>query len=52
MHSDLAIIGIVFIFLSAPVAAHAISRAAHRNRIPLTEETVYDAYEKDHELKE
>ena len=47
-----ALIGIVFIFLAAPVAAHAIARAAHRNRIPLTSETVVDAYEKDHEIKE
>lgn len=47
-----ALIGIVFIFLSAPVAAHAIARAAHRSRIPLTSETVIDAYEKDHEMKE
>jgi multicomponent Na+:H+ antiporter subunit G len=47
-----ALIGIVFIFLAAPVAAHAIARAAHRSRIPLTKETVFDAYEQDHELKE
>lgn len=46
-----ALIGIVFIFLAAPVAAHVIARAAHRARIPLTKETVHDAYEKDHELK-
>jgi multicomponent Na+:H+ antiporter subunit G len=47
-----ALIGIVFIFLASPVAAHAIARAAHRSGIPLTKETVCDAYEKDHELKE
>jgi multicomponent Na+:H+ antiporter subunit G len=47
-----ALIGIAFIFLASPVAAHVIARAAHRSRIPLTKETVIDAYEKDHELKE
>lgn len=47
-----ALIGIVFIFLAAPVAAHAIARASHRNGIPLTEKTIIDAYKQDHELKE
>lgn len=47
-----ALIGIVFIFLAAPVAAHAIARAAHRSGISLTSETVEDAYENDHEMKE
>ncbi|HDQ45635.1 MAG TPA: Na+/H+ antiporter subunit G [bacterium] len=47
-----ALVGILFIFLVAPVAAHAIARAAHRGRIPPTKETVFDAYEQDHELKE
>ncbi len=46
-----ALIGIVFIFLSAPTAAHVISRAAHRSRIPLTEISVVDKYEEDNELK-
>lgn len=45
-----ALIGIVFIFLTAPVAAHAISRAAHRNRIPLAKGTIIDEYENDKEL--
>ncbi len=44
-----ALLGIAFIFLTSPVAAHAISRAAHRARIPLTEGTVVDAYEDDKE---
>ncbi len=47
-----ALLGIAFIFLTAPVAAHAISRAAHRNGIPLSKKTVVDFYAKDHELKD
>jgi len=47
-----ALLGIAFIFLTAPVAAHAISRAAHRSGIPLSNKTVVDFYKKDHELKE
>lgn len=46
------LIGIVFIFLTSPVAAHAIARAAHRSGIKLTKESVIDAYKKDNELKE
>ncbi|RPI03280.1 MAG: monovalent cation/H(+) antiporter subunit G [Calditrichaeota bacterium] len=47
-----ALLGIVFIFLTSPVAAHAIARAAHKSRIPLTPLTVIDCYEADHELKD
>lgn len=47
-----ALMGIVFIFLTSPVAAHAISRAAHRSGIPLTKETIVDKYQEDHELRE
>jgi len=46
------LLGIVFIFLTSPVAAHAIARAAHRSRIPLCRESVADLYEADRELKE
>jgi multicomponent Na+:H+ antiporter subunit G len=46
-----AIIGIVFIILTSPTAAHAIARAAHRSRIPLCKETIIDKYEEDGELK-
>jgi multicomponent Na+:H+ antiporter subunit G len=46
-----AIIGIIFVILSSPVAAHAIARAAHRARIPLTKESIIDLYEADKELK-
>ncbi len=47
-----AILGIIFIFLTSPVAAHVISRAAHRSGIPLTPETVIDEYQIDNELKD
>lgn len=46
------LLGIVFIFLTAPVAAHAISRAAHRAGIKLTSKSVIDVYQEDKELKE
>jgi multicomponent Na+:H+ antiporter subunit G len=46
------LLGIVFIFLTSPVAAHAIARAAHRSGIPLTKETVVDQYQEDNELKD
>ena len=41
---------ILFIFLTSPVAAHAIARAAHRSKIPLTKETIIDRYQEDNEL--
>jgi multicomponent Na+:H+ antiporter subunit G len=47
-----ALLGIVFIFLTAPVAAHAISRAAHRSGTPLSRETVIDQYAADRSLRE
>ena len=37
-----ALLIIIFIFLTAPIAAHAIGRAAHALRTPMTEETVMD----------
>lgn len=46
------LLGIIFIFVTSPVAAHAISRAAHRSDIPTTKETVVDHYEEDKELKD
>lgn len=46
------LIGIVFIFLTSPVAAHTIARAAHRSGIKLTAATVVDQYQDDHELKD
>jgi len=47
-----ALLGIAFIFLTSPVAAHVIARAAHRSGVPLAKQTVIDDYAKDHELKE
>jgi multicomponent Na+:H+ antiporter subunit G len=47
-----ALLGIIFIFLTSPAAAHAIARAAHRARVPLCPESVIDLYESDHELRE
>lgn len=45
-----AFLGIVFICIASPTAAHAIAKASHRSRIPLTKETVIDMYEEDKEL--
>ena len=36
------ILGIFFVFLTAPVAAHVICRAAYRHQVPLTEQSVQD----------
>ncbi len=36
------ILGIVFVFLTAPVAGHLIARAAYRSKVPLTETSVED----------
>ncbi len=46
------LLGIVFIFLTSPVAAHTIARAAHRTGVKLTPESVVDKYQEDKELKE
>ncbi|MFH1213359.1 MAG: monovalent cation/H(+) antiporter subunit G [Candidatus Neomarinimicrobiota bacterium] len=46
------LLGIVFIFLTSPVAAHIIARAAHRSGVKLTKETVVDQYQEDRELKD
>lgn len=47
-----ALLGIIFIFLTAPTAAHAVSRAAHRSKIPLAQVSIVDKYEEDKELKD
>jgi len=36
------ILGIFFVFLTAPVAAHVICRAAYRHKVPLTEQSAQD----------
>ncbi len=41
-----ALICMVFILLTSPVAAHAISRAAYRSGVKLSDKTVVDAYGK------
>ncbi|MDH4196757.1 MAG: monovalent cation/H(+) antiporter subunit G [Candidatus Aminicenantes bacterium] len=38
------LLGIAFIFLTSPVAAHAIARASRRSGIPLCGESVVDLY--------
>ena len=50
------IIIITFLFLTAPVAAHIIGRAAYNNKVPLWDKTKIDELkgmcdEKTHELK-
>ncbi|MBN2413717.1 Na+/H+ antiporter subunit G [candidate division KSB1 bacterium] len=47
-----ALLGIAFIFLTSPVAAHVIARAAHRSGVPLAKQTVVDDYAKDNDLKD
>lgn len=36
------ILGIFFVFLTAPVAAHVVVRAAYRSNVPLAKESVRD----------
>jgi len=40
---------IIYVLLTAPVAAHAISRGAHRSGIKLSKESVVDQYAEDKE---
>ena len=44
-----ALLCIVFLMLTAPVAAHAIARGAHRSGIPLCPGSVIDRYAEDRE---
>ena len=44
-----ALLCIVFLILTSPVAAHAIARAAHRSGIKLWEGSICDRYEEDRE---
>lgn len=41
-----ALLCILFLLLTAPVAAHALARAAHKSGVKLWEKTVCDEYEK------
>ena len=47
-----AIVVIVFIFMTAPVAAHMIGRAAYLIEVPLWENTVIDELKGQYDLKE
>ncbi len=44
-----ALLAIVFLMLTAPVAAHAIARGAHRSGVTLWSGSVVDQYAKDRE---
>ena len=44
-----ALLCIIFLVLTSPVAAHAIARAAHRSGIKLWEGSICDRYEEDKE---
>lgn len=37
------LLGIAFVFLTAPVAGHIIIRSAHRSKVPLADSSVQDA---------
>lgn len=42
-----ALLCILFLVLTAPVAAHALSRSAHKMGVPLCKESVCDKYAED-----
>ncbi|MBU2063766.1 MAG: monovalent cation/H(+) antiporter subunit G [Candidatus Omnitrophica bacterium] len=44
-----ALLCIIFLILTSPVAAHAIARAAHRAQVNLCPESVVDRYAEDKE---
>ena len=46
-----ALLCMVFLVLTAPVAAHAIARGAHRSGVNLWQGSVMDRYKEDHEGK-
>jgi multicomponent Na+:H+ antiporter subunit G len=47
-----ALLAIVFLILTSPVAAHAVSRGAHRGGVKLWEGSVVDRYAEDREGEE
>lgn len=47
-----AILCIIFIILTAPVSAHALSRGAHKSGVKLWEKSVCDKYEEDKKKQE
>jgi multicomponent Na+:H+ antiporter subunit G len=46
-----ALLCMVFLLLTAPVAAHAIARGAHRSGVTLWQGSVVDHYKEDREAK-
>ncbi len=42
-----ALLCIVFLFLTAPVSAHVLARAAHKSKVKLWEKSVCDKYAED-----
>lgn len=42
------LLAVVFQFVTAPIAAHVIGRAAHRSGVPLWEGTVIDEFPDEH----
>ena len=46
------LLGIVFVFLTAPVAGHLIIRSAHRSGVPLAKISVRDVLKEDLEREE
>ena len=45
------VICILFVLITSSVAAHALSRAAHRSGVPLWEQSVVDKYAEDGEAR-
>ncbi len=46
-----AVICLIFILITSPTAAHAISRGAHHSGIMLWKKSIIDAYQEDKERK-
>ena len=44
-----SLLGILFLLLTAPVAAHAVARGAHRAGVKLWEKSIIDRYAEDKE---
>jgi multicomponent Na+:H+ antiporter subunit G len=46
------LLGIIFVFITAPVSGHLISRAAYNSKVPLWEKSVQDDLKSVGKLKE
>lgn len=42
-----AVLAVIFLLLTAPVAAHALARGAHKSGVKLWEKSVCDKYDED-----